>query len=93
MLIVMLPITNRILPKQISLKKLALTIDSLPLPPTQNIEWFLQKCTYSNKAVVPKVCPADPKGSATISQGIRGYVSVMATLKFGIFSKIIAELL
>jgi hypothetical protein len=31
--------------------------------------------------VVPKVCSADPKGSATCSQGIRGYISVMATLK------------
>jgi len=33
-------------------------------------------------SLVPKVCSADPRGSATGSQGIRGYVSVMATLKF-----------
>jgi hypothetical protein len=33
------------------------------------------------KPVVPKVCSADPKGSATSSQGIRGYISVMATWK------------
>jgi len=31
--------------------------------------------------VVPKVWSADPKGCATSSQGIRGYFSVMATLK------------
>jgi hypothetical protein len=38
--------------------------------------------THSYKPVVPQVCSADPKGSATSSQGIRGYISVMATLKF-----------
>jgi hypothetical protein len=27
--------------------------------------------------VVPKACSADPKGSATSSQGIRGYISVL----------------
>jgi hypothetical protein len=32
--------------------------------------------------VVPKVCSADPKGSATRPQGICKYISVMATLKF-----------
>ena len=37
------------------------------------------------KAVVPKLCSADPKGSATSSQGIRGYISVMVTLKFTYF--------
>ena len=36
-------------------------------------------------AVVPKVCFADPKGSATSSQGIRGYISVKAALKFTYF--------
>jgi len=29
-----------------------------------------------------KVCSTDPKGAATCSLGIRGYVSVMAALKF-----------
>jgi hypothetical protein len=29
--------------------------------------------------VVPKVCSADPKGSATSPQGIRGYISAMVT--------------
>jgi hypothetical protein len=29
--------------------------------------------------VVPKVCSSDPKGSATSSQGIRGYISAMPT--------------
>ena len=33
-------------------------------------------------SVVPKVCLTDPKGSMTSSQGIYGYISVMATLKF-----------
>jgi hypothetical protein len=33
-------------------------------------------------AVLSKVCSADPKGSATISRGIRGYISVTATFKF-----------
>lgn len=32
---------------------------------------------FSPKAVVPEVCSADPKGSASSSQEIRGYVSVM----------------
>ena len=36
-------------------------------------------------AVVPKVRFADPKGFATSSQGIRGYISVMAALKFTYF--------
>jgi hypothetical protein len=33
------------------------------------------------RTVVPKVWPADPKGWSTGSKGIRGYISVMATLK------------
>jgi hypothetical protein len=33
-------------------------------------------------AAVPKVRFADPKGFATSSQGIRGYISVMAALNF-----------
>ena len=36
-------------------------------------------------SVVPKVCSADPKGSANSSQGIGGYISVMATLSLLIF--------
>jgi hypothetical protein len=48
--------------------------------------------TESSKTVVPKVCSTDPKGSATSSQGTRGYISVIATLKFDILLKIIAEL-
>jgi hypothetical protein len=41
-------------------------------------------CLFSDDAsrtVAPKVCSVDPKGSATSSQGVRGYISVMATLK------------
>jgi len=34
------------------------------------------------RAVVPKVWPADPMESMTTSQGLHGYVSVMATLRF-----------
>jgi hypothetical protein len=37
---------------------------------------------HRHKAVVPKVCYADSKEFATSSQGIRGYVSVMAAWKF-----------
>jgi hypothetical protein len=33
-------------------------------------------------AVVPKVCCASPSGSVTCSQVIRGYMSVMAALKY-----------
>jgi hypothetical protein len=39
----------------------------------------------TSSAFVQKVCSADHKGSATSSQGIRGYISVMATLKFTYF--------
>jgi len=45
-----------------------------------------------SKLLVPKVCSADPKGSATISQGIRGFVSIMDTLKFDVLWKIVAQL-
>jgi hypothetical protein len=38
-------------------------------------------CSRSG-AVVTKVRSTGPKGSATSSQGIRGYISVMAALKF-----------
>jgi hypothetical protein len=46
---------------------------------------FADKVFKSSKSVVPKVCSEDPKGSATSSKGIRGYISVMATLKFTYF--------
>ena len=36
-------------------------------------------------AVVHKVCPADPKGSATSSQGICGGIAVMANWKYTYF--------
>ena len=42
--------------------------------------WLLHAVT-----AVPKVCSADPKGSATSSQEICGYISVMATLKLTYF--------
>jgi hypothetical protein len=32
--------------------------------------------------VVPKLCSADPLGSATISHGFRGYIPIMAPMKF-----------
>jgi len=38
-------------------------------------------------AVVPKMRFADPKGFTTSSQGIRGYISVMAALKFTNFMR------
>jgi len=44
-------------------------------------------------AVVPKLCSADPKRPATSSQGIHGYISVTATLKFDDVLKIMAECL
>jgi len=34
-----------------------------------------------DRPAAPKVCPADPKGSANISQWICGHISVMANLK------------
>jgi len=50
--------------------------------------------------MVPKVCSADLLGFATIFHGIRGYISLIATLKFTyflskgiIFVKIVAEFL
>jgi hypothetical protein len=47
----------------------------------------------SPRAVVPKVCSVNPKGSATTSQGICGQISVKAILKFDVLQKIITELL
>jgi hypothetical protein len=52
--------------------------------------FFLKK---PSKPVVPKVCSADPKGSASSSQGIHGYIFVMAILKFDILLKIVAQIL
>ena len=49
--------------------------------------------TWSSNAAVLKVCSAHPTGIATRSQGIRGCVSVMATLKLRVWLKIVAELL
>jgi len=37
------------------------------------------------RPVVPTVRSTNPKGSATSSQGIRGYISVMLNLKFTYF--------
>ena len=41
----------------------------------------LHRTDYSRVAF-PKLCSEDPSGSATSSQWIRGYISVMATLEF-----------
>ena len=35
-----------------------------------------------HRSLVPKLCSAHPKGSATTSQWIRGYIYIMTTLKF-----------
>ena len=40
------------------------------------------------RPVVPKLSSADSKGSVTSSQGIRGYISVMTTLKFTYIFKV-----
>jgi len=44
-------------------------------------------CSTSDtiRADVPKVRSADPNGFQTGSEGIRGYTSVMPTLKFAYF--------
>ena len=41
--------------------------------------------------MVPKLCSADMNGSATHSPGIRGYISVMATVKYNVSLKITAD--
>ena len=46
---------------------------------------FVRAIVY--RPVVPKLRSVDPKGSVTSSQGIRGYISAMATLKFTYFLK------
>jgi len=44
----------------------------------------------SCRPVVPKMCYTVRKGSATSSQGIRGYISVMVILKFtSLFKEIV----
>jgi hypothetical protein len=40
-----------------------------------------------SKALVPKVCSADPKGSVTSFQGIHGFISLMVTLNFDVLLK------
>jgi hypothetical protein len=35
-------------------------------------------------SVISEACPAGPRGSGTSSQGICGYIFVMATLKFDV---------
>jgi len=52
--------------------------------------WTTSKMSVRFKcctAAVLKACSADPKGSATSSQGIRGYSSAKATLKFSYLVK------
>jgi hypothetical protein len=43
------------------------------------------KLKYYFRPLVPKVCYANPKVSATSSKDIRGYSSVMAALTFTYF--------
>jgi len=45
-----------------------------------------------SKLLATKVCSADPKGSATISHEIHGFISVMDPLKFDVLWKIVAQL-
>jgi hypothetical protein len=40
----------------------------------------------SSTSGVPKLCSTDPMGSSTSSHDRRGYISVMATLKFPYFA-------
>ena len=44
-----------------------------------------KRMLYEYRAMVPEVCSADSKRTATNSQGIRGYISVMTTLKLSKF--------
>ena len=50
---------------------------------------MIAECIYDERirSAVPKFCSADPKGTSTSSQGIRGYFSVVASLKFTYFFK------
>ena len=46
-------------------------------------------CSHDSfRSVVLKMCSADPKGSATTSKGIHGYISVMAISKVACFCKL-----
>jgi hypothetical protein len=47
--------------------------------------WRVDLFIHYIRPVVPKLCSADPKRSLTSSQGIRGYISVMADFKFAYF--------
>lgn len=55
---------------------------------TQLPEWLLGRSFGGTQSgpgrciVAPKLCSANHKGTATICQGIRGYVFVMAALEF-----------
>jgi hypothetical protein len=55
----------------------------------------VHECIWLDKLVtslVPEVCCLGPRGSTTSSQGICGYISVMAAWKFDVLVKIIVEL-
>jgi len=52
------------------------------VPRITKVTVFRKLELFSSRAVVPKVCCTDPKGSATSPQGIRGHISVMAALNF-----------
>ena len=60
-------------------KVLIKTVDQCIVLPLQG--WMANCCM----PVVPKVCSADPLGSTTSSQRIRGCTSVMANMKFMYF--------
>ena len=51
----------------------------------KNCDAILCQLHNCYNSVVPKVCSMDPKGSATSSQRIHGYISIMASLKFTYF--------
>ena len=46
------------------------------------VKWLIFRVSSPTNAVLTKVCYSDPKGTATSSQGIHGYISLMGTLKF-----------
>jgi hypothetical protein len=45
------------------------------------------------RPVVPEVCAANPEGSATSSQGIRGFITVMTISKFTYFLNLMNNVL
>jgi len=49
---------------------------------------LISRLSSGSNVVVLKLCFADPKGSATGYQGIRGYISVMTAFKFTFFFKL-----